>query len=781
MANASLAALILMLLTISATFLGDVEAEDSRKPYIVQMMKTMKPHDFNSDENWYASMLSQVSRSDTAIDMLYTYDTVLNGFAARMSKAEAEAMQNMDGCLGVIPSSLSQIATTRTPDFLGLTSSSSSSSGVWSKYSTYGEDVIIGVIDTGIWPESRSFNEENLGNIPSKWKGECENGRDFNSSHCNKKIIGARYFFEGYETKDPINETLEYKSPRDNDGHGSHTASTIAGAEVPATSFFGFANGTARGMAPRARLAIYKACWEKGCDDSDIAAAMEKAIADGVDIISLSIGSQDQPFHMQVRAIAEFGAMEKGVFVSAAAGNAGPRSSSLSNPAPWITLVGASTVDRDFPASLVLGNQDIHRGTSTYRGQDTIQETPLPLVYSSTNNSSRRCLDGGLDPNMVKGKIVLCDQGRSSTYDKSNVVARAGGAGMIVVNVAIYGDDQQLTNTDGLPAINVGFNAGEKIKAYINSTGINATATLRLPRLTVVGKNVAAPMAAPFTSRGPTVAYPHILKPDIIAPGVNILAAFAEVDKESSPYEFLSGTSMACPHVSGIAALIKAVHPTWSPAAIKSALMTSSSIVDNTGQAIRYSSTMEAADPFAIGAGHVDPTGALNPGLVYDLEPQDYVNFLCTLNYTSQQIALLTKKSVSCPSPSLEVGDLNYPSFSVLFNSSKELTQVKRRTVKNVGAQAHAVYRASVKSPPGVKITVQPETLEFTKLEDKASYSVRFETDVTSPSVSHQFGEISWTCIGGGTHVVRSPVVLQWQRAVVYGTRNLTLHYSIEI
>ncbi|GLJ14455.1 hypothetical protein SUGI_0233740 [Cryptomeria japonica] len=766
MANASLAAPILMILTISAIFLGKVEAEDSRMTYIVHMMKSMKPHHFNLHQHWYSSMLNHVSTSDTGSDMLYTYDTLLHGFAARMSKEEAEAMQNMDGCLGVIFSSLNQIATTRTPEFLGLTSSSSSS-GVWSKYSTYAEDIIIGVIDTGIWPESQSFNDQGLEPIPSRWKGACENGQRFNFSHCNKKIIGARYFLKGYEqTEFVINETLEYKSPRDNNGHGTHTASTIAGAAVSATSFLGFANGTARGMAPRARLAIYKVCWANGCDDADVAAAMEQAIADGVDIISLSISSEDQPFYKDAKAIAEFGAIEKGVFVSASAGNEGPRSYSVGNPAPWITTVGASTIDRDFPASLVLGNQDKQRGTSTYRGRYKIQERPLSLVYSSTNSSSSRCLAGSLDRNIVEGKIVVCDQEDSRIPDKGNEVARAGGAGMIVSNGVSFGELQLITNTNNLPAINVGFRAGEKIKAYINNTGINATATLSLPGLTVVGKTVAAPIVAGFSSRGPTVAYPQILKPDMISPGVNILAAYAEEREEALPYMFLSGTSMACPHVSGIAALIKAVHPTWSPAALKSALMTSSSIVDNTEQAIRDSSTMEAADPFAIGAGQVNPTGAVNPGLVYDLEPQDYVNFLCTLNYTSHQIALLTKKSVSCPSPSLEVGDLNYPSFSVLFNSSKELIQVKRRTVTNVGAQAHAVYRASVNSPPGVKITVQPETLEFRKLEDKASYSVIFETNITSPSASHHFGEIRWTCIEGGTHVVRSQVVLQWQSAV---------------
>ncbi|KAH9303931.1 hypothetical protein KI387_008335, partial [Taxus chinensis] len=328
-----------------------------------------------------------------------------------------------------------------------------------------------------------------------------------------------------YERQTPINDTLEYRSPRDSNGHGTHTASTVAGAAVAASSYFGSANGTARGMAPQARLAIYKVCWGPAtyCDGSDIVAAMEQAILDGVDIISISITSADDPFYMDQRAVAAFAAMEKGVFVSSAAGNDGPFSATLSNTAPWVTTVGASSIDRDFPASVVLGNEVIYRGTSMYKGNAL--QSPFPLVYVSTNNSSRRCLDGSLDPETVKGKIVVCDQLLIPSHEmdsnalwKGNVVANAGGAGMIVANEEFYGAQQQLTNPNYLPAISMNFTAGEKIKAYINNTLRNATATMNITGLTVVGNATAAPIVAAFSSRGPSAAYPYILKPDMIAP-----------------------------------------------------------------------------------------------------------------------------------------------------------------------------------------------------------------------------------------------------------------------
>ncbi|GLJ29032.1 hypothetical protein SUGI_0572940 [Cryptomeria japonica] len=626
---------ILLLLAMSGMWSGKATKEDVRKPYIVHMIKSMKPQHFNLHQHWYSSMLSHVWGSDptaNANELLYTYDTLLYGFAARLSEAEAEAMEGKEGCLAVIPSSLDKVANTHTPEFLGLSSFSSSSPGLWSQYSTRGEDIIVGVIDYGILPEHESFNDAGLGPVPSRWKGTCESGRAFNSSHCNRKIIGARYFYKGYQNnQSKINETLEYMSPRDSQGHGTHVASTAAGAAVRGASLLGFANGTATGMAPRARLAIYKACWRDGCDSSDVAAAMEQAIADGVDILSISLHSADVPFHESLRAIAAFGATEKGVFVSAAAGNDGPDVYTLSHTAPWITTVGASGIDRDFPGSLVLGNQEILRGTSIFKGDGKLQG-PFPLVYVSTSNSSKRCLDGSLDPNVVKGKLVLCDKLLYVSNGGADEVARAGGAGVILANGELLGAEQLLTNPNGLPVISVSFSDGEKIKSYINSRPNNVTATMRLQGLTIVGNATPAPTVASFSSRGPSEAYPSVLKPDIVAPG------------------------------------------------------------------------------------HVDRRAALDPGLVYDMAPQDYIDFLCSLNYTRRQISLLTEEPVSCPKSSLEAVDLNYPSFSVVFKTGNNSIKVFRRSVTNVGAEGNVVYRVSVKSPPGVNISVEPQMLVFKKL-----------------------------------------------------------------
>ncbi|GLJ29090.1 hypothetical protein SUGI_0573700 [Cryptomeria japonica] len=279
---------------------------------------------------------------------------------------------------------------------------------------------------------------------------------------------------------------------------------------------------------------------------------------------------------------------------------------------------------------------------------------------------------------------------------------------------------------------------------------------MSLKGLTVVGKETTAPIVAAFSSRGPTKGYPQVLKPDIIAPGLNILAAYTE----EFPYNILSGTSMSCPHVSGIAALIKAIHPTWSPAAIKSALMTSSYLIDNAEQPIKDSFTMREANPFVLGAGHVDPNAAVDPGFVYDMAPQDYITFLCSLNYTEKQIALLTKEPVSCRNSSLEAGDLNYPSFSVVMKSGSNSVQVKKRTVTYVGREGDAVYQVSVKNAAGITISVEPQTLKFGKPLEAASYSVKFEGTVASIGDTVPFGEIMWKCTQGGSQIVRSVVAI---------------------
>ena len=335
-----------------------VKSQTARQTYIVYMDKSMKLDHFILHQHWYSSLIDQVSGSNSdPTAMLYTYGTVMHGFAAKLTTTEAQAMENMDGSLAVYRDTLNQLHTTRTPKFLGL----SSSDGQW-PLSHFGDDIIVRLVDIGIWPESKSFSDEGLTLVPTRWKGECEVGDEFNASHCNKKIIGARYFLKGFEALQggPLNKSEDYRSPRDADGHGTHTSSTAAGSEVPGSSLLGFAAGTARGIATKARLAQYKACWSGGhCAISDILAAMDAAVSDGVDLLSLSLGLPGLlPYYSDPIAIGALGAIQKGGFVSCSAGNSGPTPSAISNTAPWITTVGASTIDREFPAPVVLGNDN---------------------------------------------------------------------------------------------------------------------------------------------------------------------------------------------------------------------------------------------------------------------------------------------------------------------------------------------------------------------------------------------------------------------------------------
>ncbi|KAH9332120.1 hypothetical protein KI387_043701 [Taxus chinensis] len=398
---------------------------------------------------WYASFVGGEK------SLMYAYNSVITGFAARLTEADVEAMREMTGFVTAYPDAVRSLHNTYSSQFLGL----NPAKGLWPS-TELGNGVIVGVLDTGVWPESPSFTDHGMPSPPAKWKGVCETAPDFNASNCNNKLIGARVFLKGSGDPNP--------TPRDKEGHGTHTSSTAAGNHVPDANLFGYANGTASGMASSAHVAVYKVCVESGCFDSDILAGMDQAIEDGVDVLSLSIGGDVIPLYQDGIAMGAFTAIQKGIFVSCSAGNSGPAYFSMENESPWIMTVGASTMDRNFIATVKLGDGTVLYGESLYPSKGQTQ--PLPLIHVRTE-SGNLCLNGSLDSSDVAGKMVLCERGTSARVMKGDVVRQAGGAGMILMNDEASGEEI-ISDPHVLPATLVGYTAGVAIKTYLNSTKI---------------------------------------------------------------------------------------------------------------------------------------------------------------------------------------------------------------------------------------------------------------------------------------------------------------------
>ncbi|KAF7848920.1 hypothetical protein BT93_L1445 [Corymbia citriodora subsp. variegata] len=752
------------LLTLS---FAAASASAARRTYIVHMNHHEKPSLFPTHHDWYLSHLlslssSSASSSSSSPTLLYSYSAAYPGFAASLDPSQAAALRRSPSVLGLYEDTLYSLHTTRTPEFLGLSAELSARDPNPGPNSA---DVIVGVLDTGVWPESRSFDDSGMPDVPARWRGECESGPDFAPSLCNKKLIGARSFSRGYHMASGgsfLKDPKEQDSPRDQDGHGTHTATTAAGSRVANASLLGYASGTARGMATRARVASYKVCWSNGCFGSDILAGMDQAIQDGVDVLSLSLGGGSAPYYRDTIAIGSFAAVERGIFVSCSAGNAGPTRATLANVAPWIMTVGAGTLDRDFPAYAVLGNKNRFTGVSLYSGPGMGNEL-FGLVYDKgSDGSGNLCLPGSLKPDLVRGKVVVCDRGTNARVEKGAVVRAAGGVGMILANTAASGEEL-VADSHLLPTVAVGRKVGDLIRDYASSDP-NPTATIGFGG-TVLGIQ-PSPVVAAFSSRGPNLVTPQILKPDVIGPGVNILAAWSgavgptglQKDARKTQFNIMSGTSMSCPHISGLAALLKAAHPDWSPSAIKSALMTTAYTRDNTNSSLRDAAGGTFSTPWAHGSGHVNPQNALSPGLVYDISTDDYVAFLCSLGYTVDQVRAVAKRpSVTCSRKFADPGQLNYPSFSIWFGSKKVVRYTRQLT--NVGA-AGSVYAVTVMGPSAVQVTVKPTKLVFAKVGDKRSYTVTFVSKRgTNQTARSDFGSIVWS---NAQNEVRSPVAYAW-------------------
>ncbi len=671
---------------------------------------------------------------------LYNYTYAFNGFAADLSDAAAQKLRGMPGVLSVVKDEKRQLDTATTPDFLGLRQ------GLWKQLGGVegaGEGIVVGIVDSGIWPENASFTDRDsrgrrvYNQLPdSSFHGRCQPGEQWTAKNCNRKIVGARYYNAGFGGPEGVRQQLPYEilSPRDVDGHGSHTASTSAGnSGVRATAPNGDVIGVISGMAPRARIAVYKTCWgiapEGGCFSSDNVAAIDQAVADGVDVINFSISGTRTNFLDPVEVAFLFAA-DAGVFVAASAGNNGPGATTVAHPSPWLTSVAAGSHDRVYLADAITGDGASYQGASLGVGAAS-----APLVASTAAGLAgedptevRLCFLGTLDPAVVTGKIVLCDRGVNARTEKADAVKLAGGVGMILANTAPNSLNADL---HAVPTVHVDEVAGAAIKAYIASAGSGATASLT-PGVGATG--APAPFVAAFSSRGPLLASTDVLKPDLMAPGVDVLAAYSPFN--FGTFDFLSGTSMASPHVAGIGALLKQRHPTWSPMAIKSALMTTASRTLNVGGAI-------PGGAFDYGAGQVVPTAAADPGLVYDSGFLDWFGFLCGTG----QLA-----SANCPALEIDPSDLNQASITV---GELAGSQTVTRTVTNVGGAS--TYTVSVNAPPGVDVQVTPPTLTLAA-GAVASYAVTFTTNASATQNAYTTGSLTWS---DGAHTVYSPVTVR--------------------
>nr|GMD10708.1 subtilisin-like protease SBT5.3 [Ipomoea batatas] len=679
---------------------------------------------------------------DKARDAIfYSYTRHINGFAAMLEEEEAAEIAKNREVISVFLNRARRLQTTRSWEFVGLEGEGGliHEGSIWKK-ARFGEDTIIANLDTGVWPESKSFSDEGFGPIPKRWKGICQNQKD-KSFHCNRKLIGARYFNKRYFSGVGTLNSSSFFTPRDVNGHGSHTLSTAGGNFVPGANVFGLGNGTAKGGSPKARVAVYKVCWPKGCSDADILAGFDWAIEDGVDVLSVSFGGDPMPYFEDGLAIGSFHAVKNGIVVVASAGNDGPDAGSVTNVAPWLITVGANTMDRQFQSNVVLGNKKNYTGESA-----APLKLPTGKFYPLLSAASARienasissqdallCKPGTLDPKKVKGKILVCLRGKIDEIEKSHQAALAGAVGVILAN---HNETFDYINIEAqpylLPATHVTYRDGLAIFDYINKTR-NPVAHITHTN-TLLGVK-PAPAITPFSSRGPNTINPDILKPDISAPGVNVIAAFTEAtgpshkdyDKRIVSFNILSGTSMSCPHV---AATVRA----------------------NSGKTITDDKTREEATPFAYGAGHINPNRAADPGLLYDLKLTDYVNFICAQGYNETDITRVLGTPYKCPHH-ITLSTFNYPSIAIPHLKG---TATVTRTLKNVGSPA--TYTASVRSPVGFSVTVNPKILKFEKVGEEKSFKVTLKAKGENASADYAFGVLTWS---DKKHRVRSPIVVK--------------------
>ena len=748
----------------------------------------------------YAARLAEqqdrvLARLASSPRKLYSYRYSLNGFAAVLTPAEAHKLAHQPEVLHVWEDEVRPLATTHSPGFLGLFDGNG---GLRGAPGLDGDGVVIAVIDSGITPEHPALadtreadrpracrsswaratllgrwlcrrydrlEDQLLFPEPVDWAGECQAGPEFDVGACNNKLIGARYFLEGAQAGGPIDEG-EIFSARDVDGHGTHTATTAAGNRVRA-SIFGTFLGRVEGIAPMARVAAYKACWLRPgdlratCNTSDLANAVDTAVADGVHIINYSVGSSllttTAPDDLALMAAAK-----AGIVTVVAAGNEGPNFGTIGSPAgaPWVITAAASSRDGQHsvealeisaPAS-VAGRYAVKEADFT---PPLIDEGPIEARLVLADDDDDSLADDGTGTTMdacqplangdeISGNIAFIQRGGCDFDLKIANAVEAGAVAAVVFSIA--GDPIVMSGTAGLadiPALMIGQADGNLLVDELDA-GRTVEALLD-KRLFLTIEDTGNRMGT-FSARGPGPVG-DVLKPDVTAPGINILAGFtpdAANSVSGEHFAFLTGTSMSAPHVAGVAALLRQAHPDWSPAAIKSALMTTAH------QDVRQGDGESSAIPFDFGSGHIRPNAANDPGLVYDATADDIDAFACGTGSPAVDPARCDE--LAAADASFEPADLNQPSIAI---SRLANTRTVTRRVTNVGAGSET-YVAEIVPPVGLAVQVSPPALTVAPGES-ASFEVTL-TYQSGPLDLWRFGSLTWR---GSEREVRSVLAVR--------------------
>lgn len=736
-----------------------------------------------------------IARVGAGAEKIYSYRYSLNGFAARLTEVQAAKMQHLPEVLHVWEDEVRPLVTNHSAKFLGLFESEV---GLRGAPGLDGEGIVIGVIDSGVVPdhpslddtrqagpsacrsnwaevtflglwlcsESKNADRDVLFEPPENWNGDCQAGDEFTEDDCNNKLIGARFFVDGARASGPIDDG-EFFSPRDVDGHGTHTATTAAGNKTNASAFGTFL-GEIEGIAPRARISTYKACWLRPgstralCNTSDLAQAIDTAVADGVDIINYSVGNTRRDITAP-DDLALMAANKAGVFTAASAGNEGPGLATIGSPAgaPWVMTIAASSRDGNHALEAMQINSP-----SSIAGKYAVREASFtpPLVDSDPieselvliDDGDETLVDGGTGTTMdgcepiensdeVNGNIAFIQRGGCSFSLKIANAEDAGAAAVVVYSIA--GDPIVMTPVDStevnIPALMIGQADGNLIVDEIES---GRTVEAVLDKSFFLTVDDTANVMGSFSSRGPAPVQ-DVLKPDVTAPGINILAGLTPDTPNSNDGEFfgfLTGTSMSAPHVAGVAALLRQAHPEWSPSAIKSALMTTAR------QDIDNQDGETPANPFDFGAGHIVPNSAVDPGLIYDTTDDEFDAVACGIE--SPAVGQARCDALAAAGFSFGAADMNQPSISVsqLIN---ERTITRR--VTNV-SDTSETYVAEIELPPGISVSVSPNSLAVGPGQT-ASFDVtlRYESGTLD---LWRFGSLTWS---GSEHSVRSPIAVR--------------------